>query len=85
MRDEGVLATLCLRVLRIRPSSHEVAVALHPGQLSCNGAIDGLCDVEVGREKDVKVSLMDLCFVSGILKLDGLKRGCLPMESRQVP
>ena len=58
--QQRVLSTPCFRVLNIRPAVHEFLVACDLGQLSCDGTVHILDDIEVGREKDIEVPLVDL-------------------------
>lgn len=60
VRQQGVLAAARLRVLDVGPAAHEVAVGHDARELARDGAVDGLCDAEVGGEEDVKVPLVDL-------------------------
>lgn len=58
--QERVLATTCLCVLQVGPVLHKVAVGHDPGEFAGDGAVDGLGNIEVGREEYVKVPLVDL-------------------------
>ena len=60
VRQQRVLAAPSLRVLDVGPAAHEVAVGHDAGELAGDGAVHGLGDVEVSREEDIEVALVDL-------------------------
>jgi hypothetical protein len=59
-RQQRILSTPRLRITNISPSFHEFLVAADEGQFTGNGAVQVLDDVEVCREEDVEVALVDL-------------------------
>lgn len=59
-RQQRILSTPRLRISNISPSLHEFLVAADESQFARNGAVQVLDDIEVSREEDVKVALVDL-------------------------
>lgn len=60
MRQERILPASSLRILDIGPPAHKVPMGHDAGELTSDGAVNGFSDVEVCREEDVKVALMNL-------------------------
>lgn len=60
MRQERILSAPRLRVLDIGPPTHEISVGHDAGQLAGDGPVNGLGDVEVCGEENVKVALVNL-------------------------
>lgn len=58
--QERVLSISRLRILNVGPAFHEVLVTHDLGQLARHGTVHILDDIEVCREKDIKVPLVDL-------------------------
>lgn len=59
-RQQRILSTPRLRISNISPTLHEFLVAADECQFARNGAVQVLNHVEVGREEDVKVALVNL-------------------------
>lgn len=59
-RQQRILSTSCLRIPNISPSFHEFLVAADEGQFARDGAVQVLNNIEIRREEDVKVALVDL-------------------------
>lgn len=60
MRKQWILAILCLCIFEIRPSSHELLMAVNLCQLARHCAVHVGHDVEICREENVKEALLDL-------------------------
>lgn len=60
MGKQRVFTAARLSILDVRPAPHEVAMGHDPRELAGDGAVDGLCDAEVGGEEYVKIALVNL-------------------------
>lgn len=58
--QQRILPAPCLGIFDVCPPTNKVLVAHDLGQLSGDGTVDVLDDVEVGGEEDIKVALVDL-------------------------
>jgi hypothetical protein len=67
--QQRILAAPRLRIAYIRPSLHEFLVAADERQFARDGAVEVFDDIEVGREEDVEVALVDLSQVSQYAKI----------------
>ena len=62
--QQWILPVLRLRLFYVRPALEELLVREDTGQLAGYGTVYELHDVEICREEDVEVALMDLLLVS---------------------
>lgn len=58
--QQRILPTPRLSVLDVRPSMNKVFMTHDLCQLPGNGTVDIFNNIEIGREEDIKVALMDL-------------------------
>lgn len=62
--QERVLPVLRLRLLDIRPAKHKVPVRVRLCEAPGYAVVQGLYDVKIGGEENVKVPLVDLAMQS---------------------
>jgi hypothetical protein len=60
MRQQWILSASRLGILNVCPSPHKVAMRRHAGKFAGDGAVHSFGDVEVCREENVKVTLVNL-------------------------
>jgi hypothetical protein len=60
MRKQRVFTAARLGILDVRPAPHEVAMGHDAREFAGDGAVDGLCDAEVGGEQYIKIALVNL-------------------------
>lgn len=58
--QQWILSVPRLGIFDVRPAVHKVLMTGDLGQFARHRAVDIFHDVKVGREEDVKVSLVDL-------------------------
>lgn len=58
--QQRILSTPCFCILNISPAVHELFMTCDLSQLSRDSAVHILDDIEVSREEDIKVALVNL-------------------------
>ena len=65
--QQRILPVSCLSIFNVCPAINKILVAHDLRQLSGDCTVDILDDVKVGREEDIKVSLVDLLLSAAVL------------------
>lgn len=76
--QERVIAVLCGRLRNVCSASHEFLVKIGAREPSCNGCIHWFHDFKVGREKNIKIALVNLDIVS--IDTTANASGCVDLQ-----